>query len=360
MKLNEIKYCPGTLAEGFSTYSPSCLRNLFNGKKVNHVLHYDPPQHSEETDEQFMENRKRISISGVQEKLSFTLEKNVLRLTKEGEQGTYILKPIPRDLKKVDQVPANEHLTMQVAKQVYGINTAVNAMIFFNNGSPAYITKRFDRRYDGQKWGKEDFATLAGKTKENAGANFKYDYSYEELGMLLQKFVPAWRVEIEKFFSLVVFNFIFSNGDAHLKNFSLLESSTGDYLLSPAYDLMNTQMLVDDSDFALEKGLFADSFKSEQYKKSGHPFKDDFLEFARRIGVAEHRREKLLAPFMEKQTFIEILVNRSFLSDTNKRAFMLMYNAKRNYLTFKRVQNKKFKQDNQVNPEIRKNKSSDK
>lgn len=91
---------------------------------------YEQPQQSEEVAEQFMENRKRISISGVQEKLSFLLEKNVLRLTKEGEQGTYILKPIPRDLKKVDQVPANEHLTMQIAKQVYGLNTAENALIF--------------------------------------------------------------------------------------------------------------------------------------------------------------------------------------------------------------------------------------
>jgi serine/threonine-protein kinase HipA len=100
MNVDELKYCPGTLAEGFSTYSPSCLRNLFNGKKVNHVLPYEQPQESEQVAEQFMENRKRISISGVQEKLSLLLEKNVLRLTKEGEQGTYILKPIPRDLKK--------------------------------------------------------------------------------------------------------------------------------------------------------------------------------------------------------------------------------------------------------------------
>jgi len=107
MNLEVLNRCPGTLSEGFSTYSPSCLRNLFNGKKVNHLLSYDQPQMNEEVAELFIENRKRISISGVQEKLSFVLEKNVLRLTKEGEQGTYILKPIPRDLKKVDQVPAN-------------------------------------------------------------------------------------------------------------------------------------------------------------------------------------------------------------------------------------------------------------
>jgi serine/threonine-protein kinase HipA len=327
-----IEVCPGTLAECFATYSPGCLRNLFGGKKVNHILPYEPPQQSEEVAEQFLENRKRISISGVQEKLSLILEKNLLRLTKEGEQGTYILKPIPRDLKKVDQVPANEHLTMQIAKQVYGINTAENAMVFFKNGSPAYITKRFDIKEDGRKLGVEDFASLAGKTKYNAGANFKYDYSYEELGLLIQKFVPAWRVEIEKYFSLVMFNFVFSNGDAHLKNFSLMETSTGDYLLSPAYDLVNTKLHVDDTDFALDKGLFADDYKSATYERSGHPSKLDFIEFAKRIGVTESRVGKLLQSFLEKQSKVELLISHSFLSDTSKRGYLLRYNTKRNNL----------------------------
>jgi serine/threonine-protein kinase HipA len=332
MNVNDLKYCPGTLTEGFVSYSPACLRNLFNGKRVNHVLPYEQPQQSEEVAELFMENRKRISISGVQEKLSLLLEKNHLRLTNEGEQGTYILKPIPVDLKKVDQVPANEHLTMQIARQVFGINTAENALIFFKNGAPAYITRRFDLKDDFTKWGIEDFATLAGKTRDNAGANFKYEYSYEECGLLIQKYVSAWRVEIEKYFSLVVFNFLFSNGDAHLKNFSLLESTKGDYLLSPAYDLINTRLHVDDTDFALDKGLFDTDFKSEQYKKSGHPCKSDFSEFAKRIGVSESRVDKLLNPFLGKHSLIETLVNHSFLSESNKRGYLLMYNTKRNYL----------------------------
>ena len=332
MNLKELNNCPGTLAEGYSTYSPSCLRNLFNGKKVKHILSYDQPQFNEEVADLFIENRKRISISGVQEKLSFVLEKNVLRLTKEGEQGTYILKPIPRDLKKVDQVPANEHLTMQIAKQVFGLNTAENALIFFTNGSPAYITKRFDVKEDGTKWGKEDFATLAGKTTDNAGPNFKYQFSYEEAGLLIQKYVSAWRIEIEKYFSLVLFNFLFSNGDAHLKNFSLLESSKGDYLLSPVYDLLNTKLHVDDSDFALDKGLFLDDFKSEQYKKNKHPNKLDFVEFGRRIGVSENRIEKLMAPYLEKQPLMETLISRSFLTEANKRGYLMLYQTKRNYL----------------------------
>jgi serine/threonine-protein kinase HipA len=332
MNVNELTNCPGTLAEGFSTYSPGCLRNVFDGRKVSHILPYDKPQQNEDVAAQFMENRKRISISGVQEKLSFILEKNVLRLTKAGEHGTYILKPIPRDLKKVDQVPANEHLTMQIAKQVYGLNTADNALIFFKDGTPAYITKRFDVKGDGTKRGKEDFATLAGKTKHSGGPNFKYEYSYEEAGLLLQKYVSAWRIEVDKFFSLVLFNYLFSNGDAHLKNFSLLESSGGDYLLSPAYDLINTRFHVDDTDFALDRGLFADNYKSDQFKKSGHAALRDFEEFGKRIGVSEKRLEKLIVPFIEKQPVMEDLVRRSFLTEANKRGYLLMYNTKRNYL----------------------------
>ncbi|HEX7014558.1 MAG TPA: HipA domain-containing protein, partial [Cyclobacteriaceae bacterium] len=294
---------------------------------------YDTPEKDEAVTEQFVENRKRISISGVQEKLSLVLEKNHLRLSNKGEQGTYILKPIPRDLKKVDQVPANEHLTMQIAKQVYGINVAENAMIFFKDGSPAYITKRFDVKPDGTKWGKEDFATLAGKTKDNAGPDFKYEYSYEELGLLFRKYVAAWRIETEKYFVLVAFNYAFSNGDAHLKNFSLLENESGDYLMSPAYDLINTRIHVNDTDFALSKKLFADNFQSAAWKKSGHASAADFLEFGKRIGVVESRRTKLLAPFLERQAAVESLINRSFLDSGSKRDYLLHYNTKRNYLT---------------------------
>lgn len=332
-ELLNVSVCPGTLAEGFSTYSPLCVRHLFNDKKVSHVLSYTTPAKDEAVAEQFMENRKRISISGVQEKLSVVLDKNILRLTNEGEQGTYILKPIPRDLKKVDQLPANEHLTMQLAKQVYGINVAENAMIFFKDGSPAYITKRFDvKQQDGTKWGKEDFATLAGKTKDNAGPDFKYEYSYEDLGLLFKKYVAAWKIEIEKYFVLVVFNYAFSNGDAHLKNFSLLENKSGDYLMSPAYDLVNTRLHVDDTDFALSKKLFTDDYQSPAWKKSGHASATDFLEFGKRIGVVESRCTKLLAPFLERQDDVESVINRSFLDAGLKKAYLLHYNTKRNYL----------------------------
>jgi len=325
MSLPEIKYCPGTLAEGFTTYSPTCLKRVFDGRKVSHVLPYNAPDVSEEDAEKFLQNRKRLSISGVQEKVSLLLEKNNLRLTEEGEQGTYILKPIPRDLRKVDQVPANEHLTMQIARQVFDIHTAENALIFFKNGDPAYITKRFDVAEDDKKIGKEDFATLAGKTAETAGPNFKYEYSYEEMADLVQQYIPAAMVELEKLFSLIVFNYLICNGDAHLKNYGVLETKQGDYILSPAYDLINTSLHVDDTAMALDEGLFKDDYTTESFEANAFYAYDDFYEFGLKIGLVKSRIIKILNKFRSNSKRVQSLTERSFLNDEMKKAYMDSY-----------------------------------
>ena len=207
-----------------------------------------------------------------------------------------------------------------------------NALIFFKNGDPVYITNRFDVKPDGKKLGKEDFASLAGKTKDTAGPDFKYEYSYEEAGKLLKRYVPAYKVEIIKYFKLILFNYLFSNGDAHLKNFSLLETASGDYILSPAYDLVNSRIHVDDSDFALKKGLFVDDYKTEYYQKTNHPGKSDFVELAKRIEIPEKEINFILSPFLTEQEKVEQLIVRSFLDDKCKRAYLLDYRTRRNRL----------------------------
>ena len=80
MKMN-VNVCPGTLKSGYSTYSPSCISKLFNGIKVNHILPYDTGSKNEDDTKLFIANRKRISISGVQEKLSLLIDNKRLRLT---------------------------------------------------------------------------------------------------------------------------------------------------------------------------------------------------------------------------------------------------------------------------------------
>ncbi len=326
-----IKNCPGLLLEGFSAYSPLFLRRMFDGRKVSPVLPYSAPEADEEDQNKFMQNRKRISISGVQEKYSVILDKNKLRLTEEKEKGTYILKPKPHGLKKTTLAAANEHLTMQIANQIYKISTAENGLVFFKNDEPAYLTKRFDFGANGAKLGKEDFASLAGKTEENAGQNFKYNYSYEGIADLIKEYVGAWKIEMEKFYSLVVFNFLFSNGDAHLKNFSLLETRNGDYVLSPAYDLMDTRIHVDEEGFfALNDELFKEWYWStcRINNTPHHPCKEDFIAFGEKIGINKNRVNKLLEPFLNKQPSVENLVRRSFLDEETMTQYVNHYNER--------------------------------
>ena len=112
----------------------------------------------------------------------------------------------------------------------------------------------------------------------------------------------------------------------------MLESANGDHFLSPAYDLINTRIHVDDTDFALAKGLFADNFGSAAFKKTNHRGQQDFLEFAYRIGLGKKRAQKLLEPFLIKQEKIEALIDRSFLNQATKRAYALDYSTRRNSL----------------------------
>lgn len=99
--------------------------------------------------EEFLHNQERISLSGVQPKYSMIVRNGKLALTQKGEQGHYILKPKLSDFRNRIYSSANENLTMQIASQVFGIETAANGLCFFKGGEPAYITKRFDVKPDG-------------------------------------------------------------------------------------------------------------------------------------------------------------------------------------------------------------------
>ena len=314
----KVDHCPGTLAEGFSTYSRTCLKHVFDGRKVSHVLPYEAPNSNRQTDKLFEDNQQRISISGVQEKFSVLLEKNKLRLIKEGEQGTHILKPIPHFGRKRDQMPANEHLTMQIARQIFNIETAENALIFFQNEAPAYITKRFDVKPDGSKKAKEDFATLAGKTPQTHGEHYKHEGNYLELFELMKKFLPAYRIETPKLFKLLVFNYLFSNGDAHLKNFAILETPMGDHRLSPAYDLLNTRIHVDDSNFALEEGLLPKHMA--QTTIAGQ-----FKILAEQVEIKPKQFNQIMASMLESSEEIVELSNASFLEKSTQRNYIQDY-----------------------------------
>ena len=281
-----------------------------NSLKIPKILPYDSlSSKSAETT-----GRGHLSLSGAQIKYSAILDKGQLRLAEAGEQGKYILKPILSDWENRDFSPANEHLTMQIAAKVYGIKTAENAICFTRNGEQVYVTKRYDVREDGSKIQQEDFASLAGISRAAYGDDYKYRaLDYVDLAGIIKKYIPAWRIELVKYFDLMLFNFVFANGDAHIKNFSVLQTSQGDYSLSPAYDLINTLIHIPTGYiFALEKGLYP-GWNSE----SG-AFGSDFLKFGRLIGLDEKTARREIDRFCCIYDKTEKLIDSSLLSDSLK------------------------------------------
>jgi len=262
-----------------------------------------------------MREAEHMSISGIQDKISLKLVRGTLIPTEK--DGEFILKPVPSaDIPRYKgDVPANEHLTMQIAGQVFGMATAINACIAFADGEPAYITRRFDRRAGG-KIGQEDFCQLSNRTEETAGKNYKYDGSYEEAGRILKRYCQAYPVEIEKLHTLLVFNYVFSNGDAHLKNLSLIESELGDFILTPAYDLICTSLhFPNEERTALP--LF-DTFESVSFQKNAFYKRSDFLKLAEFYGMDRVRAERRLDQFANSKDMVFNLIGRSFLSDQAK------------------------------------------
>jgi serine/threonine-protein kinase HipA len=310
--------CLGCYSEVNAGYCLRCRKKLFDKVRVSTTLNFDAPK--ADNIAAFQEHSKRMSISGVQLKYSLRLQNGLLELA--DKNGQYILKPIPpsKQLVNVEAVPENEHLTMQIAEQVFGIRTAANALIYFKDGERAYITKRFDVTSSGQKLLQEDFAQLSDRTKATHGETFKYDGTYEEIGRLIKKFVAASMPALEKFFQLVVFNYVFSNGDAHLKNFSLYRNDNGEYELTPAYDLMSTVIHTPhESDTALD--LYEGDVYSEYYSTYGHYGRDNFFELSKRLGLVLRRAERIIDEFGAKSEVVSFFVDRSFLPEDVKKLY---------------------------------------
>ena len=332
----EISICPSTLQEGFTTYSPVARKLLFDGKEVSHVLDFNSPNNDEADNDFYLKNVGRISLSGVQPKASLLVnDEGHLVRPAENERGTYILKPAPSSYALLDRKHclANEHLTMQLASQVYHIETAANALCFFRDGEAAYLCRRFDVGNNGQKYQQEDFASLAGLTKANGGSDFKYgNLSYEECADIIHRYTVASPIEILKFFRIVMFNYLTLNDDAHLKNFSLINRGDGEYHLVPAYDLINTSLHLNEPRiFTLDKGLFKEGMQLSDTRSIG---RKDFEEFGHRIGLAERIVKRELDTFAKEIPLAKELIYRSFLSESLKRNYWLSYNYRRKTLSF--------------------------
>ena len=178
---------------------------------------------------------KRMSIQGVQPKLSGVLNIKNQTFDIVDINGRFIIKP---QSELYTQLPENEDVTMRMAKLV-NIETPLHGLVYSKDNSLSYFIKRFDRLGKNRKLPLEDFAQLA-----EASRDTKYDYTIEKMIKLLEEYCTFPIIEKYKFFRLVLFCFLTGNEDMHLKNFSLI---TRKYKVefSPAYDLLNSTIALD-------------------------------------------------------------------------------------------------------------------
>lgn len=213
-------------------YHPACLSALF-GSPILPRLDFSLPSILRLATEM----AGKMSISGVQEKVSLRLSDDPEKLEIAPSGGRYILKPDPS---RFAFIAANEHLTMSLARQA-DIEVPVFGLFNLQDGATAYLIRRFDRQVDGSKLAVEDFCQLTGKSMRD-----KYEGSGELCVRVLRQHATEPAIEIRRLFKILLFGWCVSNGDQHLKNFSLLTLPNGIRRLSPAYDLICTRLPIPD------------------------------------------------------------------------------------------------------------------
>lgn len=178
----------------------------------------------------------KMSIQGVQPKLSAKLDARAGRFVIVDAGGRYILKP---PSPQYPHLPENEHLTMELAASA-GIEVPVHGLVAGSDGAWTYFIRRFDREARGRRLALEDFAQLSGRSRDT-----KYDSSLEQVAAVIDRHATFPLVEHRQFLRRVLFCFLTGGEDMHLKNWSLITRPPR-VQLAPAYDLLSSTIVLRD------------------------------------------------------------------------------------------------------------------
>ncbi|WP_041963175.1 HipA domain-containing protein [Sulfurospirillum cavolei] len=305
-------------------YCKKCMVDLFDGKTPK-ALNFDKTQFYRMRSEL----AERMSISGVQDKLSLAFnDRN--ELVPVVKNGHYILKPIPMNpqnaVQNVEDMVANEHLSMRISKDIFGIHTAESGLIKFSDGELAYITKRFDYAPSGEKYDQEDFTSVLDVTSAKNGDDYKYAAkTYIDCAKAIRTFVPTYIPTLEDFFKRVVLNYLICNGDAHLKNFSLYRKSDA-LNLTPNYDIMNTRLHLPKE--SLDTGLSFFEESTKVFDAVGFYSYYDFKYMSQLLNMKESRFTKIVKLCQESEKKVNDLVENSFLSNDAKEFYKKSYHER--------------------------------
>lgn len=296
--LGNCSFCFKPITKSQS-YHLSCYRKLFGTtKSLSLTLDEQYPLQS------FSELIHDGSISGAQRKGLFTLSKNKLRPSATHSQ--YILKPDG----DFPELPANEHLTMTVAKNL-GFDVPPTGLIKIDQLGLIYIIKRFDISQNGQKLLIEDMAQIYNEASDN-----KYSLSHEKIAQAILQHTQAGRFYLYQYFKRILFCYLTSNGDMHLKNWALLEmeNQLGTYRLSPVYDWLNTKIALRNERDEIALPILG---KKRNLKKS------HFKRFALdELKLSTKQLEKIWTELPRWVNCLQNAIPLSFLSKDMKAAYL--------------------------------------
>lgn len=294
-------FCYQELHDGEQHYHDACAKHFF-GIPIAPSMPYSQAD-IRELAKQVV--RSHTTVTGVQAKLSMDIERTnqTSRLTIVDQGGKYILKP---QTTQYPYLPEIEDLTMHLA-QLVKIDVVPHALLRFDNGERCYLTKRIDRDKKGRKIAMEDMCQLTEQLTER-----KYKGSYEQIAKAIRKYSAVSGLDLTKYWTIVLFSWIVGNSDMHLKNFSLYAPNGIDYVLTPAYDLLNTLLVTPNDIEELALTLNGKKRKLTRY---------DFEQAMLASGLNEKAASNIFDKFHRLYPQWETIIRSSFLPEDMQEAY---------------------------------------
>lgn len=245
----------------------------------------------------------KLSISGVQPKLSVKFDKRKNALISTASGGEYLLKP---QTSAFPNVPENEQCCMDIAEEI-GIDVPAHCLVPLKDKSLAYVVKRFDRK-NGLKIHQEDFGQILEKED-------KYTGSVEQIGRKLKEISAVPGLDVQLFFERVVFYFLIGNGDAHFKNYSIAYQDDGQIRLTPAYDIVCSKLVIPrGEDSALTVNGKKDKLKRKDFDTLadyfGIPLKVRYDQLVGKFKLIEKMIRSSMLDRDKQEQFIKIVKER--------------------------------------------------
>jgi serine/threonine-protein kinase HipA len=295
-----MNICPITYEPCEGRYSAQGLRRL--SPKLSELAPL--PYTAEEQVHEAAARAHKMSIQGVQPKLSARLNVAEQRFEIVDTRGHFILKP---QNPQYPQLPENEDLSMRLAEMA-GLEVPLHGLVFSKDGSMTYFIKRFDRVGRNAKLAVEDFSQLMGLSRET-----KYDASMEKVASVIESLCTFPAIEKIRLLRMTLVSFLIGNEDMHLKNFSLV-TRQGKIELSPLYDMISTSIVLNPplEDFALpimgkkrklDRSILVDYFAHE------------------RLGINERMISRVLSEIGTAVAGWRSLIDRCFLSSDLKQRY---------------------------------------